>query len=208
MSAATSQSPMQPDLYLKIVCDPGHERTTRELKQLPKESRERVWADMTGDPASSTNLAALRAEEDPQHVMQVMEEMNAELDQVTDNHVWNMALQTKLAHDPGFRLMFLRAEQYSPSGAAERMVRHFEEKLDLFGKEKFDQPIRLKDLSRDDLEALSCGGIQFLPRADRAGRLVFMTRYRNFVFKEKENMVSFNYQFQSHLVECEAVLIS
>ena len=42
-----------PQLYFKIVCDPGHERTARELRNLPKERRERVWADMTGDPTTT-----------------------------------------------------------------------------------------------------------------------------------------------------------
>ena len=43
----------QSDLYMKIVCDPGHERTTRELRELPRESRERVWADMGGASAAT-----------------------------------------------------------------------------------------------------------------------------------------------------------
>ena len=58
-SAATTAFPnndlsaTDPQLYFKIVCDPGHERTARELRQLPKERRERVWADMTGDPTTT-----------------------------------------------------------------------------------------------------------------------------------------------------------
>jgi hypothetical protein len=174
-------------LYFQIVCDPGHERTTRELRQLPRESRERVWADMTGDSSSSNHDES--QPEDPQLVVQGLESMNQELGNIKDNEVLNMALQTKNAHDPAFRAMFLAAENFDPALAAQRMVRHYEQKYNLFGREKLGEDIQLKDLSQEDLESLSCGAMQFLPRTDRAGRLVFVSRYRNFIYQEKENLV-------------------
>jgi hypothetical protein len=172
-------------LYFKIVCDPGHERTTRELQQLPRESRERVWADITGDSSSSDEIQP----EDPQLLVQGLESLNQELGKIKDNEFLNMALQTKSAHDPAFRAMFLGAEDFDPARAAQRMVRHYEHKYNLFGREKLDGDIQLKDLSQDDLESLSCGAMQFLPRTDRAGRLVFVHRYQNFIYQERENLV-------------------
>jgi hypothetical protein len=183
----TMSPPLTPDttdgLYFKIVCDPGHERTTRELRQLPKESRERVWADMTGDP--STSQRNEDPEENPQFSQQRLETMNGELLKVNGNE----ALQCKLACDPAFRLMFLRAEAFDPYKAAQRMVRHFDQKGCLFGKEKLGRDIRLNDLSPDDMESMAFGSFQFLPRTDRAGRLVFMCHHRYNVYKKRENMV-------------------
>jgi hypothetical protein len=185
--AKTMGPPLAPDttdgLYFKIVCDPGHERTTRELRQLPRESRERVWADMTGDPSTSNQKTD--SEENPQFLQQHLETMNEELLKMNDNE----ALQCKIARDPAFRLMFLRADDFDPYKAVQRMVRHFDQKCNLFGKEKIGRDIRLKDLSPDDMESLACGSLQFLPRTDRAGRLVFVSRYRSNVYKEKENSV-------------------
>ena len=196
------QQQQQSDLYMKIVCDPGHERTTRELRDLPRESRERVWADMVGSDHSSSSSSSQSSSEhshdaeDPMFVSKVLNLMDDELshlsceDNKVDSKAWEYALQnTQLAHDPTFRLMFLRAEEYDPTRAAIRVIRHFDHKAMLFGKDKLDQTIRLSDLNGDDLESLSCGGFQFLPVADRGGRLVFMSRYRCFVYKERANMV-------------------
>jgi len=39
-----------------VICDPGHDRTVRELAALSRESRELVWADMIGaDPPIRSN---------------------------------------------------------------------------------------------------------------------------------------------------------
>jgi hypothetical protein len=181
-------------LYFEIVCDPGNERTTRELRQLPRESREKVWADMTGDSTatyySSATGSVATAVEDPLVVKQALATLDQELGKAT-SVVMNLALQqTKVANDPAFRLSFLRVEDLDPYRAVQRIVRHFEQKHQLFGASKLGSDIRLKDLSEDDLESLYCGGMQFLPQTDRGGRLVMVSRYRNFVYKQKENMVS------------------
>ena len=175
-------------LYFKIVCDPGHERTTRELRQLPRESRERVWADMTGDLGTAQQVSD--PEEDHQFVQECLMKMNNDLQLLTTDEN-RQALQSQMAYDPMFRLMFLRAEDFDPSQAAHRMVRHFEQKKNLFGTDKLERDIRLSDLSSDDMDSLACGALQFLPRTDRGGRIVFVSRYRNFVYKEKENLVRF-----------------
>jgi hypothetical protein len=73
--------------------------------------------------------------------------------------------------------MFLRAWGFEdPKLAAERMVQHFEMKMDLFGKDKLGRNIRLADLEEGDdpkdLEVVQCGCNQVLLGSDLGGRTV------------------------------------
>jgi hypothetical protein len=185
---ATVMTSHDSETYFKIVCDPGHERTARELRQLPRESRERVWADMTGDP--NTTYYSINPEE-AAFVVDKLHEMHVEVQRIQIKPAYDLAFQMspEYVNDPAFLLMFLRSDNYDASLAAQRLVGHLEQKLVLFGKEKLAVTITMRDLSEDDLETLSCGGLQLLPCKDRGGRLIMMGRYSEFVFKKRENMV-------------------
>lgn len=200
-------------LYFQIVCDPGHERTARELSELPRESRERVWADMIGAQqqdqqqhsserraSSSSHMSDLEegithhhhGTEDPAFIREQLAAFEEELkntNNIPPSEGLDLALKTPLGNDPEFRLSFLRARSFDVADAAQRFGIHFDLKVALFGKSKVGQAIRLTDLSEDDLESLQCGAMQFLPKTDRGGRLVMLSRYRNFVFKTQDNMV-------------------
>ena len=76
--------------------------------------------------------------------------------------------------DKKFQLKFLRADRFDAKQAALRLVRHFQAKLELFGKSKLVKDIVQDDLDRDDMEALYSGFSQMLPVRDRAGRLVWV----------------------------------
>jgi hypothetical protein len=69
-----------------------------------------------------------------------------------------------------FRLMFLRAESFDSQLAAKRMLRFFEQKLELFGPGKLCKDITLRNLSVADMQCLIHGHLQILPTRDRAGR--------------------------------------
>lgn len=75
--------------------------------------------------------------------------------------------------NPNFKIGFLRAERYNTLKAAHRLLLHFQEKLELFGPEKLT-----KDIEWDDLCEVAkwyhqhAGGVQLLPKRDKAGRLV------------------------------------
>jgi hypothetical protein len=185
---ATAMTSHDSETYFRIVCDPDHERTARELRQLPRESRERVWADMTGDP--STTYYSINPEE-AAFVVDKLHEMHVEIQRIQDKSAYDLAFQMspEYVNDPTFLLMFLRSDDYDASLAAKRFVSHLEQKLVLFGKEKLAVTITMRDLSPDDLESLSCGGLQLLPCKDRGGRQVLMGRYCEFVYKKRENMV-------------------
>jgi hypothetical protein len=86
--------------------------------------------------------------------------------------------------------MFLRADNFDIEKCAHRIVRHFEEKLELFGPEKLASDIRLEDLNADDIEALEGGGMQFLPHPDQFGRLILCSRQVDWKYRQRENLVS------------------
>ena len=65
-----------------------------------------------------------------------------------------------------FRLMFLRADSYEAKPAAQRMMKFFEYKLKLFGKEKLIKEITLRDLDKDDIDCLRSGAMQELLHKD------------------------------------------
>ena len=70
--------------------------------------------------------------------------------------------------------MFLRSDYFDAPAAARRIVRHFEQKLELFGVEKLTKNITQADISQDTLDCLYHGFGQMLPVRDRAGREVLI----------------------------------
>jgi hypothetical protein len=74
-----------------------------------------------------------------------------------------------------FRLMFLRAEAFEATLAAQRMLIYLEEKLIRFGPRKLTKSLTLKDLSPQSREMLTDLGIQqLLPARDSAGRAIVL----------------------------------
>lgn len=76
--------------------------------------------------------------------------------------------------NPQFKIGFLRAERYHPKQAVYRMFRYLEEKYDMFGSEKLTNDICLEDLGEDGKRYLEIGGLQILPKRDKAGRLIVL----------------------------------
>ena len=56
-----------------------------------------------------------------------------------------------------FWLKFVRAASYDAHEAAERLLLHFETKLEIFGKSKLTSEITIEDLEKEEAELLSCG---------------------------------------------------
>ena len=88
-----------------------------------------------------------------------------------------------------FRLMFLRADSYDAKPAAQRMMKFFEYKLKLFGKEKLIKEITLRDLDKDDIDCLRSGAMQELLHKDRAGRRLFIAIHELRTYKHVNNLV-------------------
>ena len=79
---------------------------------------------------------------------------------------------TTFVNDEAFRLRFLRAEQFRPKQAAERMIRNLDLLYRYVGPEGLKRPIRLSDLDESSLSLLKAGSFQLLPCRDRSGRRI------------------------------------
>ena len=145
---------------------PADALLVEELNALSPKERELVFEDVHG--------VADVIDEDPEFVRQCLVEMESAIGRIKKKTAYNRALflSPTLVKDRKFRLMFLRADRFVPSNAAQRIVNHFDCKLELFGEEKLAKTLTLEDLDEDDHHALRSGSFQFLPQQDRAGRTV------------------------------------
>jgi hypothetical protein len=82
------------------------------------------------------------------------------------------AMNPEYVRSKEFLLKFLRADHFVAKNAALRLARHFQAKLDLFGRYKLAQDIVQDDLDEDDMAVLYDGSNQMMPMRDRAGRAV------------------------------------
>ena len=63
-----------------------------------------------------------------------------------------------------------------------------QERIDILG-DKIAKDIKLSDLSEDDYESLSSGGIQIANVKDKGGRAIMYFRYEEYRFKKHDNWV-------------------
>lgn len=115
-------------------------------------------------------------DEAPEFVQQKLDEMDQNVRKIRRKQAYDRAKYTNEAYvtDRSFRLMFLRADRFDANLSAQRLVRHFEVKRELFGDgEVLGRDIFLSDLDDDDMRALESGFIQLLPSRDSSGRSIF-----------------------------------
>jgi hypothetical protein len=174
----------------KIWFCPDGERTAKELHQIPTEEREKVWADLSGRE-STTNFKR-EISEDPNMVTNKLKEFDTALRSIPDKAAYDIAhlIGATYVESRAFRLMFLRTTEFDVQASAERMVKHFEMKLELFGQDKLGKKICLSDLEEDDLAVMETGFSQLLPNTDIGGRRMIFDRPQTTVYKTRENFVS------------------
>jgi hypothetical protein len=80
--------------------------------------------------------------------------------------------EATFVNDEVFRLKFLRAEQFNPQKAAERMVKNLNLLYRYLGSVGLTRPIRISDLDVEGLQILKLGSFQLLPFRDRSGRRI------------------------------------
>jgi hypothetical protein len=127
---------------LQIWFNPTGEAAVRELQELPHIEREQVWADLSGREA--TTYFRKNVTEDSEMVEERIQELEQHLVAIPNKPALDMAQisNPEFVNSRSFRLMFLRAWGFEdPKLAAERMVQHFEMKMDLFGKDKLGRNI-------------------------------------------------------------------
>jgi hypothetical protein len=170
------------------------------LTQLSTQERDKVYHQLHGVDDV--------IEETPEFVSQKLQVFDTELGKVRVRHKKGEAIQLaqsmdpEYVSDPGLRLKFLRADSFNVEKAVDRMVRFFDIKLYLFGKDKLCLDITMKELSPADRATLKAGFMQLLPVRDRAGRAVFMLLPSFQTYEEPENMVRFYYYVGVYLENC------
>lgn len=154
-----------------------------DMSKLSLQEREKAENDVHG---IGDNI-----EETPELLNRCLDEMNHFLEAMKRGTSYELAeaMDRSYTSNVHFRTMFVRAERYRPSEAAERMIRFFDCKKELFGTDLLVKDILLEHLSPDDMEALESGGLQVCPAKDSGGRpmLAIMLGLRR--YKRPENMV-------------------
>lgn len=77
--------------------------------------------------------------------------------------------------DPGFRLMFLRANLHDVNKAVSQMISFLRQKAKYFGADKVTSDITLNDLSPDEVKLMLSGIYHIQDETDRHGRVIFMS---------------------------------
>jgi hypothetical protein len=114
-----------------------------------------------------------------------------ELQKIVDKPAFDLArlISPRYVEQDSFLLRFLIADNFDAKAAAARMVRHFQKKNELYGREKLGSSIQLRDLGIEDQIALASGGVQLLQAKDREGRPILLTCFSKMKYKEASNMV-------------------
>jgi hypothetical protein len=178
----------------KIWFSPNGEAAARELHELPRIEREQVWADLSG--REKTTYFQKNVTEDSEMVEAKIIELEQHLVAIPNKPALDIAQTSnpEYVNCRSFRLMFLRAWGFeNPNLAAERMVQHFEMKMDLFGKEKLSRNIRLSDVEEgdpEDLKVVQCGCTQALPGTDLGGRTVIFGSPNLCLNQSRKSLVS------------------
>jgi hypothetical protein len=139
-----------------------------ELYTLSLEERAQVLEDVHG--------VSNEIDEDPEFVSESLDKLEKKLETTRNKQDYDYAyaLDPQYVKNRELRLRFLRSTSFDISTAASRIVKHFEAKMELFGKANVAKDITQDDLSKEDLECLYCGYNQILPVRDQAGRGVML----------------------------------
>ena len=143
----------------------------QSLQRLSIEEHQAVVLDIHGFDEK------INEKETSPYVNEKLAELQQHLDRITQKEAYNLALQLNSNYvcSRSFRLMFLRCERFNVQAAAEMMVLHFEEKLQLFGNgDILAREILQSDLSPKERVVLDTGLLQLMKQRDAAGRTVLL----------------------------------
>lgn len=159
----------------------------QEMNALSVQERERVLDDVHG-------VAQLH-EETPEFIAMSIEEMDLHISCMpkSKRKAYDRALFFKptIQHDLKFKLMFLRTDDYDGKKAATRMLKYFQNKLELFGEGKLVKDITLDDISDEDLNVFDNGCLLVLPYKDQVGRPIWFFNPTKYDFDRPEALVRF-----------------
>eukprot|EP00539_Tryblionella_compressa_P002474 CAMPEP_0178741338 /NCGR_PEP_ID=MMETSP0744-20121128/5085_1 /TAXON_ID=913974 /ORGANISM="Nitzschia punctata, Strain CCMP561" /LENGTH=493 /DNA_ID=CAMNT_0020394201 /DNA_START=7 /DNA_END=1488 /DNA_ORIENTATION=+ len=157
-----------------------------ELNELSLVERDLILFDVHGLPTAD--------EDDPPNVNEYFTQLERALEESSseDKSAYELVVQQypNYVSSNEFRLMFLRSEKFDVPKTAAKIIHHFNVKRYLFGDgEVMGRPVKLKDLSEDDMESLEAGFIQVSPTRDAAGRTILLLAPGQRKFKALENLM-------------------
>jgi hypothetical protein len=141
----------------------------KEITSLSLTERDQVFQEIHG--------VRQHPQETPQYMQDRQQAMQAAIDAIpaSKRKAYNLALRMDplYVHNAELRTRFLRCESWDAKKAAVRYLKHFQQKMDLFGRDLLCATIRQKHLSPDGRHAVMEGSSQ-MPVRDSTGRLVTM----------------------------------
>ncbi len=195
LTSAGNQSPNCVGLLSSFFCPPTIETTAHlsgerflqtEYDNLNPQEQERIVHDLYGLDVSAGQME----DNDPNIIDTKLAELEIEIESIKSKSAYEKAQTLCPMHLEKTKLMFLRADLYNVKKAARRLIKHWTEKVALFG---LDLPmkgnIRQSDLDEADTEMLASGGLQVLAGTDRAERTIFWGRREFFCYQTVENLV-------------------
>lgn len=138
----------------------------KSYNEIPYEERNKLLNDLHGVGEEFV--------ETPQVVRDRLDDMEKELNMIPDKSAYDLAcsMSPDFVHNTSLRIMFLRAEGFDAKRSASRMVLHFQDKLELFGRDLLTREILLSDLTDSEAGYFRQGRQQPLLQRDRGGRLL------------------------------------
>jgi hypothetical protein len=138
----------------------------KQMSLLSVKDRERAYMDVHG--------VSDLVEETPEMVEGGLVQLESEILLLKDRAAYDLAesMDPSYIRNRDFRLAFLRTELFDSQQAALRLIRHFQLKLDLFGRNRLAMDITQDDLDQDDMDVLYSGYGRSLSTTDRAGRII------------------------------------
>jgi len=100
--------------------------------------------------------------------------------------------------------MFLRSEHFDAKKAAQKIIKYFQFKLEMFGIANLTKSITVSDLNDGDMEYLQTGTLTKLPNRDRRGRICYTVCQKFQQYRSWQNLFRANCFFLEALVEDEA----
>lgn len=131
-----------------------------------------------------------------------LQQLESQLSRIKSGSVYEIAEQMDRTYvkNRAFRTMFLRASRYDIQDSAEKMIKFFEFKSQLFGTEKLVKDITLADMDEGDIAAIKSGVLQVCGK-DRCGRII----YGNFVGFRRKSMSLRNELRSRYYIEMSAL---
>eukprot|EP00797_Seminavis_robusta_P015477 Sro2320_g323180.1 n/a (500) ;mRNA; f:12722-14922 len=114
---------------------------------------------------------------DPEDIDALLEQLELEIRKIPRREAYEKAkyMNEEYVMDKGFRRTFLRTDDFDAKSSAQRIVKHFDVKRELFGDgPALARNLLMSDLSEDEMKVLKSGIRQLLPVRDAAGRLVLV----------------------------------